>query len=152
MAKRLKQDNVDIVGEKCVRNNDGNLALAIDDKLKAWQSHYQKLLNIEFLWDTESLSEEAPVEGPAIKITSEMVSNAMSKMKSGKAAGLSGIIIEMVRAGGDRIISCVESLFNQVIYDLGVPGDWNLSYIINLFKGMGDALCCGNYSGLKLPE
>ena len=152
IAKRLKQDNVDIVGEKCVRNNDGNLALTIDDKLKTWQSHYQKLLNIEFLWDTESLSEEAPVEGPAIKITSEMVSNAMSKMKSGKAAGPSGIIIEMVRAGGDRIITCLASLFNQVIYDLGVPGDWNLSYIINLFKGKGDALCCGNYRGLKLQE
>jgi len=28
----------------------------------------------------------------------------------------------------------------------------NLSYIINLYKGMGDATICGNYRGLKLLE
>ena len=27
MAKRLKQDNVDVVSEKCVRNDDGKLTL-----------------------------------------------------------------------------------------------------------------------------
>ena len=104
MAKRLKRDNVDVVGETCARNDDGKLTLSIDDKLKAWQSHYQKLLNVEFPWNAENLSEEAPVEGPAIKITSEMVSKAISKMKSGKAAGPSGIIIEMIKAAGDGII------------------------------------------------
>ena len=69
MAKRLKQDNVDVVGEKCVRNDDGKLTLTVNDKLKVWQSHYQKLLNVEFPWNATNMSEEAPVEGPAIKIT-----------------------------------------------------------------------------------
>ena len=35
MAKRLKRDNVDVVGETCVRNDDGKFTLSIDDKLKA---------------------------------------------------------------------------------------------------------------------
>ena len=35
MAKRLKWDNVDIVGE-CVRNDDGKLTLTVDNQLKAW--------------------------------------------------------------------------------------------------------------------
>ena len=48
MAKRLKQDNVDVLGEKCVRNDDRKLTLTVNDKLKAWQSCYQKLLNVEF--------------------------------------------------------------------------------------------------------
>ena len=52
-----------------------------------------------------NMSEEAPVEGPIIKITSEMVSKAISKMKSGKAAGPSGIIIEMIKVAGDGIIT-----------------------------------------------
>ena len=56
MAKRLKRDNVDVVGETCVRNDDGKLNLSIDDKLKAWLSHYQKL--VEFPWNAENLSEE----------------------------------------------------------------------------------------------
>ena len=73
-------------------------------------------------------------------------------MKSGKAAGPSGTIIEMINAAGDDIIYCLTSLFNQIIYDVGVPNDWHLSYIINLFKGKGDALSCGNYRCLKLQE
>ena len=104
MDKRLKQDNVNVVGEKYVRNDDGKLTLTVNDKLKARQSHYQKLLNVEFPWNAASMSEEAPVEGPAIKITPEMVSKAISKMKSVKAAGPSGIIIEMIKAAGDGVI------------------------------------------------
>ena len=49
MAKRSKRDNADVVAQNCVRNDDGKLTLIINDKLKAWQSHYQKLLNVEFL-------------------------------------------------------------------------------------------------------
>ena len=48
--------------------------------------------------------EKAPVEGPVIKNTSEMVSKAISKMKSGKATGPSDIIIELIKASGDGII------------------------------------------------
>ena len=33
MAKRLKRDNVHVVGKKCVRNDDGKLTLTVD-KLK----------------------------------------------------------------------------------------------------------------------
>ena len=51
MAKRLKRDYVDVVGTKSVRNDDGKLALTVDHKQKAWQSHYQKLLNVEFPWN-----------------------------------------------------------------------------------------------------
>ena len=152
MAKRLKLDNVDVVGEKCVRNDDGKLNLTVDDKLKDWQSHYQKLLNTEFPWNTANMSEEAPVEGSEIKITSEMVSKAISKMKSGKTAGPSCIITEIIKAAGDGVIVCLTSLFNHIIYIGRVPDDWHLSYIINLFKGKGDVLSCGNYRGLKLQE
>ena len=124
--------------KKCVRNDDGKLTLTVDDKLKPWQSHYQKLLNVEFPWNAANMSEEAPVKGPTIKITSEMVSKAISKMKSGKAAGSSGIIIETIKAAGDGVIVCLTSLFNHIIYIGKVPDDWHLSHIINLFKGKGD--------------
>ena len=40
----------------------------------------------------------------------------------------------------------------RIIYEGTVPSDWNLSFIINLFKGKGDALLRGNYRGLKLQE
>ena len=152
LAKKLKRENADIVGEKCVRNDEGLLALTIDEKLKAWQAHYDKLLNEEFPWNPDTLSDDPPVQGPAIYITPDMVENAMSKMKCGKSSGPSGIIIEMMRAAGDSFLKELTTLLNRIVYEGTVPSDWNLSFIINLFKGKGDALSRGNYHGLKLQE
>ena len=53
----------------------------------AWAEHYERLLNVEFDWDPDHLSKEPPLEGPPIPITIDMVKKAISKMKSGKAAG-----------------------------------------------------------------
>jgi len=49
MAKRLKRENIDIIGGKCIRNDNGKLTLSVDEKLGAWQSHYDKLFNRSFL-------------------------------------------------------------------------------------------------------
>ena len=139
LAKKLKRDNADIVGEKCVRNDEGLLALTVDEKLEAWQSHYDKLLNEEFPWNADSLSDDPPMQGPVIYITADMVRKAMSKMKCGKSSGPSGIIIEMMRAAGS-FLNELTTLLNRIVYEGTVPSDWNLSFIINLFKGKGDAL------------
>ena len=53
---------------------------------RAWLEHYQRLLNVEFDWDTEHLSDEPPVEGPII------IDMVISQMKAGKAPGPSGIV------------------------------------------------------------
>ena len=84
-----------------VKNDGGKLTLTVTHKLKAWQSHYQNLLSVEFSWNAANTSAEVPVEGPATMIIPEMVSKAISKMKSGKAAGPSGITIEMIKAAGE---------------------------------------------------
>ena len=152
MAKRLKRDNADIIGDKCVRRANGKLALTVTEKLEAWQSHYDKLLNEEFPWNAASLTECSPVQGPMIEITTEMVKAAISKMKGGKAAGPSGIIIEMIKCAGDPFVNELKELFNKIVQEGVVPTGWHMSYIVNLFKGKGDALNCGNYRGLKLQE
>ena len=92
------------------------------------------------------------MQGPAIYITADMVRKAMSKMKCGKSSGPSGIIIVMMRAAGDSFLNELTTLLNRIVYEGTVPSDWNLSFIINLFKRKGDALSRGNYRGLKLQE
>ena len=69
-------------------------------KWKAWLEHYQRLLNAEFDWDPNHLSDESPMEGPPIPITIDMVKKAISQMKAGKALCPSGIVVEMIRAAG----------------------------------------------------
>ena len=41
----------------------GNLASTEEEKKLAWKSHYEKLLNTEFDWDRDSLSEVHPARG-----------------------------------------------------------------------------------------
>ena len=73
-------------------------------------------------------------------------------MKAGKAPGPSGIVIEMIRAAGDKMIVSLTSLTNKIIEQRTIPSDWELSYILNCFKGKGDATECGNYRGIKLLD
>ena len=50
-------------------------------KLHAWKEQYQRLLNVEFLWDKNSLNNSAAVEGPAIFVTENIVTGAIKMMK-----------------------------------------------------------------------
>ena len=61
-------------------------------------------MNVEFPWNAAKMSEEAPVDRPAIKISPELMSKAISKMKSGKAAEHSGITTEMSKAAEDGVV------------------------------------------------
>ena len=51
-----------------------------DSKQKAWLEHYQRLLNVEFDWVPDHLSDEPPVEGPPIPITIDMVKKDKSEL------------------------------------------------------------------------
>ena len=33
-----------------------------------------------------------------------------------------------------------------------IPEDWSRSWMVNVYKGKGDALTCGSYRGTKLLE
>ena len=51
------------------------------EKKKAWKQHYGRLLNVEFPWCIEDLSEAGPVLGPCPVITQAMVEKSLNKMK-----------------------------------------------------------------------
>ena len=69
----------------------------------------------------------------------------ISKMKSGKATGPSGIVVEMIKAAGDTGATMIRDLATTIIRDGKVPTDWEESFIVCLYKGKGDALDRGNY-------
>ena len=56
-----------------MKNDAGEMSMSKDSKQKAWLENYQKLLNVEIDWDPDHLSNEPPVEGPPIPITSDVV-------------------------------------------------------------------------------
>ena len=98
LANQFRRENTDVIGDKPVKNDAGEMSLSKDSKQKAWLEHYQRLLNVELDWDPDHLSYQSPVEGPPIPITIDMVKKAISQMKAGKALDPSGIVLEMIRA------------------------------------------------------
>ena len=81
MARAIKDTYKDVTGEKCVRDDKGNLIITDEAKLRAWNEQYQRLLNVEFPWNKNSLNNSAAVEGPAIFVTENIVTEAIKKMK-----------------------------------------------------------------------
>ena len=73
-------------------------------------------------------------------------------MKCGKAAGPTGIIAEMLKAAGEEGVEAARELVEAVFCNGTTPRDWEESFIINLYKGKGEALDRGNYRGLKLTD
>ena len=151
LANQMRKENVDLVGDKPVKNDAGEMSMSEEAKQNAWAEHYERLLNVKFDWDLDHLSNEPPLEGPPILITIDMVKKAISKMKSGKAAGPSGIVVEMIKAD-DTGATMIRDLATAIISDGKVPTDWEQSFIVCLYKGNGDALDRGSYRGIKLTE
>ena len=81
-----------------------------------------------------------------------MITKAISKLASGKAAGSSGTVAEMLKPVGEACAVEVRDLIEDIISEECIPTDWQESFIVNLYKGKGDALNRGNYRGLKLFE
>ena len=152
LARQMDSTNQDIAGEKCVKNDEGELALTDADKMKAWVEHYSRLLNIEFDWPRELLPAVTPIGGDPPLVTTEQILSALGKMKSGKAAGPSGITAEMLLAAGPDGVELIRQLAVRIFSGDPIPKDWEESYILNLYKGKGDALDRGNYRGLKLTD
>ena len=65
---------------------------------------------MEFEWDPEHPSCEPPLEVPSISITILMVKKVNSKMKFSRAAGPSGVLVEMIRAGVDTGATVIRDL------------------------------------------
>ena len=64
----------------------------------------------------------------------------------------SGIVAEMLKPVGEAGAEEVCDLVENIISEGYIPTDWHESFIINLYKGKGNALNRGNYRGLKLIE
>ena len=73
----------------------------------------------------DSLSDLEPKIGPSLYITKEMISKVITKTKTGKAAGPSGIVIRMIRSPDKEIIKSITFLANRVFKEGCISSNWN---------------------------
>ena len=152
LARQLDSHNRDVIGDKCVRNDAGELTLSDAQKLNARVENHKRLSNVEFDWASESLSFVSPILGPPPSVTLSQVNDAIKKMKCRKTARPSGIVAEMLKASDFVGLEVLAHLVKSVIAEGVVPADWRDSIIVNLYKGKRDAFDCGNYRSLKLAD
>ena len=152
MAKQIRKDDKDIIGDTCIKDKNDNLCFTNAAKRQAWKDYYQNLLNTEFPWSEDDLPPIDAVLGPPPFITKEETVAAIRSMKNGKAVGPSGIVSEMLKASLVTSGEVITSLANAIIREERIPSEWNDSYILSLFKGKGSASALGNYRGLKLTD
>jgi hypothetical protein len=100
VTKQLVRNNKDVVGQVCVKDKEGKVVAENEKILEVWRDYFDKLLNEEFEWDRNSLSETKATSGSAQRITETEVMEAIAKSKPGKAPGPSGVVTEMLKAAG----------------------------------------------------
>ena len=152
VAKQIVRNNRDVVGAGCVKDTDGRIVIDEEKMMEVWRAHYEKLSNEEFPWDKEALTGAESTSGPCEEITIAEVEAAIKKMKRSKAAGPSGVVADMLKAAGDAGTIWVTELCNAVVREGRIPEDWCKSWMVNVYKGKGDALECGSYRGIRLLE
>ena len=64
LPNQIRKENVDVVGDKPVKNNAGEMSMSEEAKQNVQAEHYERLLNIEFDLDPDHLSNEPRLEGP----------------------------------------------------------------------------------------
>ena len=152
VAKQLVRKNRDVVGEGCIKDTDGKIVVEDDKLMEVWRAYYDKLSNEEFPWKKDSLTEVNAGGGVSEEFSVEEVKVAIKKMKNLKAAGPSGVVADMLKAAGDAGAVWVTEVCNAVVKEGRIPEDWCKSWMVNVYKGKGDALVCGSYRGIKLLE
>src|ERR1700757_990000 len=145
----MLRKNRDVVGSACIRNKEQNVLTDENEIKEVWKHYFEKLLNEEFEWDQGSLEKADAVSGPCDSISVEEVRSALASSKSGKAAGPSEVVVEMLEASGEAGLQWVTDICNEVERSGKIPNDWRNSWIVSVYKGKGDALECGSYRGYK---
>ena len=148
----MRCGNLDVQGEKPVRNDAGEFCLDDRTKQAAWKERYGRLSNVRLGPRTPSHWEIYPMEGPAPHIPLELVIMAIKLMKCGKVVGTSLIVAEMLKASGVEGAQQIRDLIMDIIHFGKIPTKCEENTMVSLYKGKGVPLEWVNYRGLKLLD
>ena len=96
-----------------------------------------------------SLSEEAGDAFLDKEIEKGEIAKCVRKLKSNKTGGSDGIVGELLKYGGSRMVDLPDLLFSVIWQEEIFPMQWRDGLIVNIFKN-GDREDPGNYRGINL--
>jgi len=93
VAKQMTKSRQDVAEVNCVKDANGKVLVENDQVKEEWRKCMENLLNEENTWDIATTCEN--VERPCELIRRDEILKALRMMKKGKAAGPTGIVLEM---------------------------------------------------------
>lgn len=131
-----------------VKDDQGRTLRRPKEIRERWRSHFEEISTKEF--DHPPIPEEQPHQGPVAPITTSEVTNAIRKMKCGKATGPDDIPSEFWKACGPAGTEWLTRLLNQVTSQQEIPRSWSASTTVPIWKGKGNIADCSTYRPIRL--
>ena len=84
------------------------------------------------------------------EITIEEVKRALNETKGGKAPGMDGVRVEMLKEQGVTALEWLVRVFNICFMLSIIPLDWIIACMVPLYKSKEDLHECSNFRGISL--
>ena len=138
--------------EVTVKDVNGRL-LKGNEARKRWAEYFEELLNVQKDREADIVAVggvQVPVMGEENErgITIEEVKRALKETKGGKAPGMDGVRVKMLKEGGVTVLEWLVRVFNICFMLSIIPVDWVIACMMPLYKGKGDVHECSNFRGI----
>ena len=136
-----------------VRAADGHV-LSEEDVPKRWAEYFEELHGADPPSRELPTKDAAPLApDPPISIDEPdlaEIRKALGQLKDGKAPGVCGVYVEMLKVGGEATLRWLHTLICSAWNTGVIPTDWKRGLVVPIWKGKGDVRECSNYRGVTL--
>ena len=78
-----------------------------------------------------------------------VVVQTLKEMRTGKAFGHSDVSLWLIAVGKELGIQLMVEICQRIYDGLGMPAEWNLTIVIQIFKGICEIRDCSCYGDVK---
>ena len=116
-----------------------------------WLEHFRKLLNNTQMNVTAMTVEPTVTFEPTLdsKISLKEMQEALAELKTGKAPGPDGILVEYLRVFAEAFEYTLLNLINKIFSDYTYPSHWTVNFLKPIFK-KGEKDDTDNFRGLAI--
>ena len=135
-----------------IKDKQGQVLLTTEAQDSRWVEHFKEILNQPEPPSTFDFTKEnraAPLDVQTSEITREETLEAIGALKNNRAAGWDEITGEMLKHGGEDLVTKLTELLNSCWEKQDVPRDWQQGMIVKLPK-KGNISDCNNWRGITL--
>lgn len=115
-----------------------------------WEKYFEKLYSATETKTPTRIEHPENDNHPQDRtIPLEKIQKIVTKLKNRKAPGIDEITNEMIKHGGDALLTELQFLFNKILAVKDIPSEWRGSILIPIFK-KGEKTDPKNYRGISL--